>query len=99
MQVESEAVPQSYTPPAHNRKKRVKQTPFETAVLKHLTEVRPVDEEVEGDKNFLLSFLPVMKTLPLDKKMMVRMAITQVMHQSNTNSLFPAHNSLSAHKL
>lgn len=85
-QVQSEAVPQAYTPPAHIRKKRVTKTPFETAVLKHLTEMRPVDEEVEGDKNFLLSFLPVMKTLPLDKKMMVRMAITQIMHQAVSNN-------------
>lgn len=68
--------------------KRSKQSSFEVAVLKHLSQVKPIDEDVEGDKNFLLSFLPLMKNLPVEKKLSARMAITQAMQQvvSSTNT-------------
>lgn len=57
-------------------------------MLKHLSQVKPIDEDVEGDKNVLLSFLPLMKNLPVEKKLSARMAITQAMQQvlSSTNT-------------
>lgn len=78
------------TPPS--RAKRCRQSPFELAVLKHLSQAKPVDDDVEGDKNFLLSFLPMMKNMTAEKKMTARMAIrpiAQAMHQVVTDTNNP----------
>ncbi|KAG8324434.1 hypothetical protein J6590_092352 [Homalodisca vitripennis] len=80
--------------------KKYRQTPFEMAVLKHLTNAsKPTDEEEEADKHFLLSFLPMLKNLPVDKKLWVRMKFTEVMQQAlaveryNPPPAFFAHSS------
>lgn len=63
-------------------KGRYRQTPFEQAGLKHITNVnKPTDEDEEADKHFLLSFLPMMKKLPVDQKLWVRMKFNEAMQQ------------------
>ncbi|KAG8274684.1 hypothetical protein J6590_051515 [Homalodisca vitripennis] len=60
---------------------------------------KPTDEEEEADKHFLLSFLPMLKNLPVDKKLWVRMKFTEVMQQAlaveryNPPPAFFAHSS------
>ena len=61
----------------HRAQKR-KQSPFEMAVLKYISKEKPFDEEEEADKHFLLSFLPMFKKLPVERKLWARIKITPV---------------------
>ncbi|KAF5270246.1 hypothetical protein FQR65_LT17876 [Abscondita terminalis] len=86
-QVTNDASQEAVTAPravTSTTRNKTKQSPFEVAVLRHLSESKPLDDEVEGDKNFLLSFLPIMQQLSIEKKLWIRMAITQVMQQAMT---------------
>lgn len=76
----------------HRAQKR-KQSPFEMAVLKYISKEKPFDEEVEADKNCLLSFLPMFKKLPVERKLWVRMKMTEIVQQAmiapSFNPTFP----------
>lgn len=72
------------------RPKKPKLSTFESAVLKYISnEQQTPSDDDEGDKQFLLSFLPVMKKLTMDKKMWARLKITEIMQQAVYNTSQP----------
>lgn len=76
---EEVGVPRENTP---HRGRKNKQSPFEIAVLKHISSAKPADKEEEADKHFLLSFLPMMKKLPTESKLFVRIKFNEIMQQA-----------------